>query len=102
MLGDRLGRKRMLIAALALFGVASVACAYAQSSPASSSPPARLLGLGAAVIMPLSGAVLTVLFGEGNGPGADDLGDRERARHPARPAASAAGCWTTSGGARSS
>ena len=62
MLGDRLGRKRMLIGALALFGLASVACAYAQSSGQLIAARA-LLGLGAAVIMPMSGAMLTVLFG---------------------------------------
>ncbi|GAA0477207.1 MFS transporter [Paractinoplanes deccanensis] len=61
MLGDRLGRKRMLIGALLLFGAASVACAYAQSS-AQLIAARAVLGLGAAVIMPLAGAVLTVLF----------------------------------------
>ena len=60
-LGDRLGRKRMLIGALLLFGAASVACAYAQTSGQLIAARA-VLGLGAAVIMPLSGAVLTVLF----------------------------------------
>src|SRR6185437_15267326 len=32
MLGDRLGRKRMLLIALAVFGLASIACAYATSA----------------------------------------------------------------------
>src|SRR5262252_1872463 len=31
LLGDRFGRKRMLLGALAVFGVASLACAYATS-----------------------------------------------------------------------
>src|SRR6266487_7201147 len=31
LLGDRIGRKRLLTAALALFGIASLACAYATS-----------------------------------------------------------------------
>jgi EmrB/QacA subfamily drug resistance transporter len=61
MLGDRLGRKKMLIGALAIFGLASVACAYAQSAGQLIAARA-LLGIGAAVIMPMSGAVLTVLF----------------------------------------
>ncbi|MBU2670996.1 DHA2 family efflux MFS transporter permease subunit [Actinoplanes bogorensis] len=61
LLGDRLGRKRMLIGALVLFGVASVACAYASSAGLLIAARA-VLGLGAAVIMPLSGAVLTTLF----------------------------------------
>jgi DHA2 family multidrug resistance protein-like MFS transporter len=60
-LGDRLGRRRMLIGALAVFGIASIACAYAQSSGQLIAARA-FLGLGAAVIMPMSGAVLTVLF----------------------------------------
>ena len=61
MLGDRLGRRRLLIGALLLFGVASVACAYARDTGQLIAARA-VLGLGAAVIMPLSGAVLTVLF----------------------------------------
>src|SRR3954468_23406217 len=61
MLGDRLGRRRMLIGALLLFGAASVACAYGQTS-GQLIAARTVLGLGAAVIMPLSGAVLTVLF----------------------------------------
>jgi DHA2 family multidrug resistance protein-like MFS transporter len=61
MLGDRAGRRRMLIGALAVFGAASIACAYAQSS-GQLIAARTFLGLGAAVIMPMSGAVLTVLF----------------------------------------
>jgi DHA2 family multidrug resistance protein-like MFS transporter len=63
MLGDRLGRRRMLLGALVVFGVASAACAYATTSGQLIAARAAL-GLGSAVIMPLSGAVLTVLFGE--------------------------------------
>jgi EmrB/QacA subfamily drug resistance transporter len=61
MLGDRFGRKRMLLGALALFGVASAACAYATSTGTLIAARAAL-GLGAAFLMPLSSAVLTVLF----------------------------------------
>ncbi len=61
MLGDRLGRRRMLIGALILFGAASVACAYAQNAGQLIAARAAL-GLGAAVLMALTGAVLTVLF----------------------------------------
>src|ERR1700693_5242796 len=32
MLGDRIGRKRILIGALAVFGVASLACAYSRAA----------------------------------------------------------------------
>jgi DHA2 family multidrug resistance protein-like MFS transporter len=61
MLGDRLGRKKMLIGGLAMFGLASVACSYAQGAGQLIAARA-VLGLGAAVIMTMSGAVLTVLF----------------------------------------
>jgi EmrB/QacA subfamily drug resistance transporter len=61
MLGDRFGRKRLLIAALLLFGVASAASAYSQSSGQLIAARA-VLGLGAAFMMPLSMAVLPVLF----------------------------------------
>jgi MFS transporter, DHA2 family, multidrug resistance protein len=60
-LGDRLGRKKMLTGALVLFGLASLACAYARSSGQLVAARAAL-GVGAAVIMPLSLAVLPVLF----------------------------------------
>ena len=61
LLGDRYGRKKLLIAALILFGLASVACAYSHSSGELMAARA-LLGLGAAVILPLSIAVIPVLF----------------------------------------
>ena len=61
LLGDRYGRKKVLLGALALFGVGSLACAYAPS--AGPFIAARvLLGLGAATIIPLALSVLTVLF----------------------------------------
>jgi DHA2 family multidrug resistance protein-like MFS transporter len=61
LLGDRLGRKKVLIPALVLFGVASLACAYSRSSGELVAARA-VLGLGAAVILPLSLAVIPVLF----------------------------------------
>ncbi|MEU4221412.1 DHA2 family efflux MFS transporter permease subunit [Actinoplanes sp. NPDC026623] len=67
MLGDRFGRKRMLHGALVVFGAASVACAYAASTGQLIAARAGL-GLGAAVLMPLSSAVLTVLFDAGERP----------------------------------
>jgi MFS family permease len=61
LLGDRFGRKRMLLGALVLFGLASLGCAY--SSSAGELIAARaVLGLAAAVILPLSLAVLPVMF----------------------------------------
>src|SRR5580704_9239061 len=61
LLGDRLGRKKALVPALVLFGVASLACAYSRSSGELVAARA-VLGLGAAVILPLAIAVIPVLF----------------------------------------
>lgn len=61
LLGDRWGRRKMLAGALALFGVASLACAYAGSS-GELIAARTVLGLAAAVIMPMALAVLPVLF----------------------------------------
>jgi DHA2 family multidrug resistance protein-like MFS transporter len=61
LLGDRLGRKRVLLVALVLFGASSALCALSTSSGELIAARA-LLGLGAAAIMPLSLSVLPVLF----------------------------------------
>src|SRR6266516_2322170 len=63
LLGDRFGRKKLLLGALAVFGVASLACAYASSADLLIAARA-VLGLGAAFIVPLSLSVLPVLFSE--------------------------------------
>lgn len=62
MLGDRFGRKKVLLAALAVFGVSSAACAYATSSGT------RLPRAGAAAIFPLSLSILPVFFTEKERP----------------------------------
>src|SRR5512133_2541338 len=67
LLGDRYGRKRVLLGALALFGAGSLACAYASSAGAFIAARV-LLGLGAAAIIPLALSVLTVLFDERERP----------------------------------
>ncbi len=59
--GDRIGRKRILLVALAVFGLASLACAYSTSVGQLIAARA-VLGLAAAVILPMSLAVLPVLF----------------------------------------
>ncbi len=61
LLGDRLGRKKVLLAALILFGVSSAACAYATSTGELIAARAAL-GVGAAAIFPLSLSVIPVLF----------------------------------------
>ena len=62
LLGDRFGRKKVLLIALTLFGLSSVACAYAASTGELIAARA-LLGLGAAAIFPMSLSVIPVLFG---------------------------------------
>src|ERR1700691_79440 len=61
LLGDRYGRKRILLVALALFGASSLACAYASSTGELIAARA-VLGIGAAAIFPLALSVLPVLF----------------------------------------
>ena len=61
MLGDRLGRKKVLLVALLLFGASSAACAYA-SSVGELIAARAVLGIGAAAIFPLSLSVIPVLF----------------------------------------
>src|SRR5579863_6120712 len=61
MLGDRLGRKKVLIIALILFGASSAACAYAGGVGELIAARA-VLGIGAAAIFPLSLSVIPVLF----------------------------------------
>jgi len=59
--GDRFGRKRLLLGALIVFGLASIACAYSGSAGALIAARAGL-GLAAAVMLPMSMAVVSVLF----------------------------------------
>jgi DHA2 family multidrug resistance protein-like MFS transporter len=61
LLGDRYGRKRMLLFALTLFGVASLACALS-STPGELIAARAVLGFGAAFLMPLAMSMLPVLF----------------------------------------
>ncbi|HEX4059969.1 MAG TPA: DHA2 family efflux MFS transporter permease subunit [Streptosporangiaceae bacterium] len=61
LLGDRLGRKKVLLASLVLFGASSALCALSTSAGELIAARA-LLGLGAAAIMPLSLSVIPVLF----------------------------------------
>ena len=67
LLGDRYGRKRVLLIALALFGVSSALCAYAASTGELIAARA-LLGVGAAAILPLALSVIPVLFTDAERP----------------------------------
>ncbi|MDO3647000.1 MFS transporter [Nocardia mangyaensis] len=60
-LGDRLGRRRLLLAGAALFGVASVIAAFAPSAELLIGARA-LMGLGAAAVMPATLSLITTMF----------------------------------------
>src|SRR4029450_7091839 len=62
-LGDRYGRKKMLLVSLLIFGAASVACALAPSADTFIAARA-LLGLGGAIMLPMVLALIPVLFDE--------------------------------------
>src|SRR5215475_5689208 len=67
LLGDRYGRKKVMLIALALFGAGSAACAYAPSAGAF--VVARLaLGLAGAGVIVMAVSALTVLFSEEERP----------------------------------
>src|SRR4051812_25613504 len=59
--GDRYGRRRLLIAGIALFALASLACALAPSLPLMLAGRAAQ-GVGAAMLMPNSLAILGATF----------------------------------------
>jgi EmrB/QacA subfamily drug resistance transporter len=61
LLGDRLGRRRLLVTGLVVFGIASLASAYAQS-PGQLIGARALMGLGAAAIMPATLAIISTVF----------------------------------------
>ncbi|HSS62678.1 MAG TPA: MFS transporter [Candidatus Limnocylindrales bacterium] len=66
-LGDRFGRKRILLLALVLFAAGSIACAYA-TTPAQFIAGRLFLGAAGAAIVVMALSVLTVLFSEEERP----------------------------------
>src|SRR5579872_2732100 len=67
LLGDRFGRKKVMLGALALFGAGSAACAYAPSAGAFL--VARLaLGLAGAAVIVMALSAVTVLFSKEERP----------------------------------
>ncbi len=60
-LGDRLGRKRILITGLIIFGAASAVCAFSLSAPMLIGSRA-VMGLGGAAVLPATLAIITVVF----------------------------------------
>jgi len=67
LLGDRYGRKKVLLISLALFGIGSAACAYS-TSVAEFMAARVLIGLGGAGIIVMAFSVLTVLFSKAERP----------------------------------
>lgn len=63
MIGDRLGRKRLLLAGLVVFLAASVWCALSVSTGELIAARA-VMGLGAGIVFPLSVAVVSAAFGD--------------------------------------
>jgi EmrB/QacA subfamily drug resistance transporter len=61
LLGDRFGRKRMLVVGLVLFGLASLASAYAQS-PEQLIVARALMGIGGAAVMPSTLSIISNVF----------------------------------------
>jgi len=67
LLGDRFGRKRVMLAALALFGLGSVACAFS-TSPEELIAARIELGLAGAALTVMALSAVTVLFSEKERP----------------------------------
>jgi DHA2 family multidrug resistance protein-like MFS transporter len=63
MLGDRFGRKKLLLIALVIFGASSVLAAYATSAGVFVAARA-VLGLGGAIILPMVLGVVPTMFAE--------------------------------------
>ena len=60
-LGDRYGRKRILVIGLLIFGVASAACAFA-TTPGMLIGFRAIMGIGGAAVTPTTLAIITVVF----------------------------------------
>jgi DHA2 family multidrug resistance protein-like MFS transporter len=60
-LGDRLGRKKILLAGLLVFGIASAASAYAQT-PGQLIAARAVMGIGGAAVLPATLAIISNVF----------------------------------------
>jgi EmrB/QacA subfamily drug resistance transporter len=67
LLGDRFGRKKVLLGSLALFGAGSIACAFSPS-PAAFIAARTVLGLACSGLIVMALSALTVLFDEQERP----------------------------------
>ena len=98
LLGDRYGRKKVLLTSLGVFGIGSAACAYS-TSVAEFMAARVLIGLGGAGLIVMAFSVLTVLFSQQERPKA--VGVLAGVSFVAFPIgrSSAAGCSAVTGGA---
>ncbi len=93
LLGDRYGRRLMLLVALGVFGAGSVACAYA-TSPGWFIAARVVAGLGAALLVPVTMSIITVAFDEESRPKA--VGAWAAANFLALPVGPILGGWLLS------
>ena len=93
MIGDRYGRKKVLLASLALFGAGSAMCAYAHS-PAVFLAARLLMGLAGAGVTVMALSALTVLFTDEERPRA--VGVYAAANFLALPLGPTLGGWMLS------
>src|SRR5690242_4548999 len=61
LLGDRFGRKKVMMATLAVFGLSSLACAFS-TNPGEFIAARTVLGLSAGFMIPLVLSIVTVMF----------------------------------------
>ena len=86
-IGDKIGRKRMLMIGLALFGIASLLSAYSRS-PEQLIFARAAMGLGGAAVMPQTLSIISNVFEPGRtSPGDRPVGHGGRHRHRHRPGA---------------
>src|SRR5215468_4271685 len=93
LLGDRFGRKRVMLITLTVFGLGSLACAYAPNAGAFIAAR-TLLGLAAGVMVPLVLSVLAVMFTDAERPKA--VGVWAAANFLALPVGPIVGGWLLS------
>jgi MFS transporter, DHA2 family, multidrug resistance protein len=93
LIGDRLGRKKVLVASLAVFGAGSVACAEA-TTPSVFLIARLLMGLAGSGITVMAMSALTVLFSDADRPKA--VGIYEAANFLGLPAGPVLGGWMLS------
>ena len=100
-LGDRIGRKRMLMIGLVLFGLGSLLSAFSHS-PDQLIFVRAAMGLGGAAVMPQTLSIISNVFEPQERPKAIGIWAARSASASRSARCSAACCWPTSGGARSS